>query len=145
MKSALLLFFSAVLLYGCGSETATTPIQKKEKKQFELYERSEMATTMLYMYEFNRQLKAKIENDEELLDFPAGFERMFEADMTDGHTRDEFFQTHTELFIEQQKAIHSNPENRVEAFNNMVKSCIECHQVKCHGPIPKIEKLYIKE
>ena len=144
MKLAGLLIFSVFLLWGCSSET-TTPIQEKEKKKFEMYERSEMATTMLYMYEFNRQLKAKIENNEELLEFPEGFERIFEAEMTKGHIRDEFFQTHTELFIEQQKSIHENPINRVEAFNNMVKSCIECHKVKCHGPIPKIEKLYIKE
>lgn len=133
------------LLPSCTERESPVTKDVAVKKKFDLYERSEMATVMLYMYEFNRQLKAKIENDETLLAFPDGFERIFKATLTDGHTRDDFFKVHATSFLAHQKAIHDNPENSKQAFNLMVSSCIACHEVKCHGPIPKIEKLYIKE
>ncbi len=30
------------------------------------------------------------------------------------------------------------------AYNNLVTACVQCHQSYCTGPIPTIEKLYIK-
>lgn len=142
-------FAIAVFLIGCSSEqqedTAESVSPKKEKKQFEMYEQSEMAALMLQMHSFSQQVKERIEAGEELPDYPTQFERIFEAELTEGKTRDDFFIEHAEIFLEAQKSLHKNDTDKKEAFNTMVNKCITCHTQKCTGPIPKIEKLYISE
>lgn len=39
----------------------------------------------------------------------------------------------------------SNPYQRVEAYQHMVNSCIQCHQEVCPGPVRKIKKLVLSE
>ncbi len=33
----------------------------------------------------------------------------------------------------------------IAQYNNLVAACVQCHQSYCTGPIPTIEKLYIKD
>ncbi len=135
------------MFFGCSNETtndANAP--DKEKKQFEMYEQSEMAALMLQMHSFSQQLKEKIHAGEELPAYPEHFERLFEAELTPGKIRDDFFIEHAEIFLGAQKALHSdNESDKIAAFNSMVNKCIACHTQKCTGPIPKIEKLYIAD
>jgi cytochrome c553 len=135
------------MLSGCYYETATqSDAPDKEKKQFEMYEQSEMAGLMLQMHSFSQQLKEKIQAGEELPAYPEHFERLFEAELTPGKTRDDFFIEHAEIFLEAQKSLHSdNESDKKAAFNTMVNKCIACHRQKCTGPIPKIEKLYVTD
>ena len=117
---------------------------KKEKKQFETYERSEMASMMLFMFDFNMQLKAEIEAGKSVSTFPDNFKQLSQLKMTSGHIKDDFFEQHLDTFLAYQKEVFDKPNSRVENFNAMVQSCIACHQVKCTGPISKIEKLFIR-
>ncbi|GAA0874157.1 hypothetical protein GCM10009118_05650 [Wandonia haliotis] len=117
---------------------------KREKKKFEMHESSEMASLMRQMHHINMQLKERISAGEDLGEFPESFERILEAAMTEGHVKDEFFITHAESFLESQRAIYANPEQAEDLYNKAVASCIECHQVKCTGPIPKIQQLILE-
>jgi hypothetical protein len=39
----------------------------------------------------------------------------------------------------------ATPYQRVDAYQHMVTSCIDCHNEICPGPIRKIKKLYLSE
>ena len=49
------------------------------------------------------------------------------------------------LFLETQKDIYKQKDevSQKKSFNKMVDACIQCHEVKCQGPIDRIQKLYI--
>lgn len=130
------------------SSCAETPVKEEvvveEKKNFEMYELSEMSAIMQHMYQLNEQLKARIENGEELGEYSESFERILEAEMTKGKEIDDFFKAHAETFLNDQRSIYENPDQAKELYNKAINSCITCHEVKCTGPIEKIEKLIIK-
>lgn len=117
---------------------------KKNKEGFDMYEMSEMATLMEQMYVDNQRLKERILKGDTIGKFPQHFMRIHEAVLTDETDKDQFFNEQAKKFIEAQELIYKDPENAKEHFNNGIDACIQCHQVKCGGPIPKIKKLYIQ-
>ena len=138
--------FCLLVLVGCqqNMEEAAAPEKKEKKRQFEMYELSEMSALMRQMYQLNEQLKVRILAGEDLGTYPESFERILEAAMTDNKQIDDFFKEHAALFLASQKSIFDQPEQAKELFNTAVDACVQCHRVKCAGPIPKIERLYIK-
>ncbi len=105
---------------------------------------SEMSRLMNKIYNENKQLKQRISKGDTLGNFPQYFLKISSASLTRNSDRDEFFGKQAKTFIEAQKLIYEKPSAAKENFNNTVTTCIQCHQVKCLGPIPKIKKLYIK-
>lgn len=142
----IVVFGYTLFLGGCISESE--PIQQeipvKEKKKFEMYELSEMSAMMRQLYQLNEQLKERIIAGESLGDFPKSIERMLSAKMTDDKKMDDFFEEHAKTFIELQEKIYNDSAQAKVHFNAAIDACIQCHRVKCAGPIPKIEKLLIK-
>lgn len=143
MQKLIILATLLMTFASCSSEQPMD-VEKKKKKEFEMYKSSEMASLMRQMHHINTQLKERIQSGEDLGEFPESFERILEASMTDNQVMDEFFTSHAQTFLESQRRIYANPENAKETFNAAVESCLECHRVKCAGPIPKIEKLLIE-
>ena len=115
------------------------------KKEFEMYEMSEMAALMEQMYVDNERLKERIIKGDTIGKFPQHFIKIHKAVMTDETDKDAFFNEQAAKFIKAQELIYQDPKNAKEHFNNGIDACIQCHQVKCGGPIPKIKKLYIGE
>ena len=113
-------------------------------EEFEMYEMSEMAALMEQMYVDNQRLKERIMKGDTIGKFPQHFIRIHKAVMTDETDKDAFFDEQAAKFIKAQELIYEDPKNAKEHFNNGVDACIQCHQVKCSGPIPKIKKLYIE-
>lgn len=125
--------------------------QKKEENQntspkepLQVYTPSEMALLMEQMYTHNLQQKHKIENGEDLGEYPKNINKIFEAKFTDPTDNDDFFQDHARIYIEYQKEIYDS-EQPAKAHNAMIDACIQCHEVKCGGPITRIKKLYIAQ
>lgn len=114
---------------------------KTEEKVFEIHEVSEMASLMKQMAHINEELKKRIENGEDLGEFPANFENILTASMTKNQEMDAFFKKHAELFLETQRAIYANPEKARDYFNLSIDACIRCHEEKCPGPQSRIQKL----
>jgi len=112
--------------------------------EFEMYEMSEMAALMEQMYVDNQRLKDRIIKGDTIGKFPQHFIKIHKAVMTDEHDKDAFFNEQAQKFIQAQELIYKDPKNAKKHFNNGVDACIQCHQVKCSGPIPRIKKLYIK-
>ncbi len=146
MKKNLLIFIT-ILLVSCQNnkeKEACESDSKVNEDGFEMYEISEMAALMEQMYVDNQRLKDKIINGDTIGKFPQHFERIHQAVMTDGKERDDFFEEQAQKFIIAQEQIYKDPKNAKVHFNKGIDACIQCHEVKCGGPIPKIKKLYIK-
>lgn len=145
-KYFLLLFFTVSL---CSCQQKTEVVEKRDTllvedgKDFEMYTMSEMSLLMEQMYVDNQRLKEKIQRGDTIGAFPNHFMNIHKASMTDDSENDEFFKEKAAEFIRAQELIYEDPKNAKEHFNNGVSACIECHTVKCGGPIPRIKKLYI--
>jgi len=147
MKKVVLLLFASLLILSCIKKEETKAEAKKEvseKKNFEMYEMSEMAALMEQMYVDNQRLKERIKSGDTIGQFPQHFMKIHKAVMTDESENDDFFKEQAAKFIQAQELIYKDPKNAKEHFNNGVDACLKCHEVKCGGPIPRIKKLYIE-
>lgn len=116
----------------------------KTKSKFEMYEMSEMSLLMEQMYVDNQRLKQRIMKGDTIGEFPNHFLKIHKAVMTDDKENDAFFKQQAANFIAAQEMIYKDPKNARQHFNKGVDACLQCHQVKCAGPIPRIKKLYIE-
>uniref|UniRef100_UPI004049A794 hypothetical protein n=1 Tax=Flavobacterium sp. TaxID=239 RepID=UPI004049A794 len=149
MRYLFLLIITTTFFIGCNSkkeeniEKCTTEASVNQEA-FEMYEMSEMAALMEQMYKDNELLKDRILKGDTIGQFPEHFTKIHEAVLTDETDKDGFFRAQAAIFIKAQELIYEDPKNAKEHFNNGIDACIQCHEVKCGGPIPKIKKLYIK-
>jgi cytochrome c553 len=118
--------------------------EKPAKKEFEMYEMSEMAALMEQMYAENMHLKERIAAGDTIGRFPQHFMKIHASAMTDESDNDAFFKEQAAKFIKAQERIYNDPPNAKKHFNDAVSACVKCHEQKCEGPIPRIKKLYIK-
>lgn len=147
MKKILFLFIIASLSFSCIKKAEETNVAKEKSgtgKEFEMYEMSEMAMLMEQMYVDNEQLRQRIINGDTIGKFPNHFLRIHKSVMTDEQENDAFFKLQAANFINAQELIYEDPSNAKEHFNKAVDACVQCHEVKCGGPIQRIKKLYIK-
>jgi hypothetical protein len=128
---------------GCAQKEAKQECKVPKKKALTMYKMSEMSALMEQMYAENQQLKVRILKGEKIGEFPNHFLKIHQAVMTDSTENDAFFKEQAQLFIAAQAQIYKDPKNAQEHFNAGVDACIQCHQVKCAGPISRIKKLYI--
>lgn len=117
---------------------------KPGKKDFKMYEMSEMAALMEQMYADNQRLKQRITNGDTIGTFPHHILKIHSSVMTDETENDAFFKLQAGKFIKAQELIYKDSVNAKQHFNDAVTACVQCHQGKCEGPIPRIKKLYIK-
>lgn len=151
MKNILVICL-ALLVLSCQKEVKKEEETVDEKKcdtatsgkKLEMYEMTEMALLMEQMYVDNKRLKERIIKGETIGTFPEHFLKIHSAKMTDEGENDDFFKEQAKKYIVAQQLIYSDPKNAKEHFNNGVDACINCHEQKCGGPIPRIKKLYIK-
>ncbi|GGC94747.1 hypothetical protein GCM10011508_22390 [Flavobacterium lutivivi] len=150
MKKIVLLAI-LVLAFSCKKEekekVANESCAKEKstgKKGFQMYEMSEMAALMEQMYVDNLRLKDRIIKGDTIGKFPQHFVKIHSAVMSDGKDNDDFFKIQAKKFIQAQELIYKDPVNAKQHFNNGVQACLNCHEQKCGGPIPRIKKLFIK-
>jgi len=149
MKKIAWLFAVLILFSNCNSkpekaaESCDKPETDNSKKKFEMYTMSEMSLLMEQMYVDNQHLKERIKNGDTIGKFPSHFLKIHQAVMTDDKENDAFFKKQAANFIKSQELIYEDPKNAKQHFNKGIDACIQCHQVKCGGPIPRIKKLYI--
>jgi cytochrome c553 len=110
-----------------------------------MYELSEMSMVMEQMYVDNQRLKDRIIAGDSLGAYPEFFDKIHTAKTTEPGQFDDYFKEQAVLFLETQKAIYNQKDqaSQKKSFNLMVDACIQCHEVKCQGPIDRIQKLYI--
>ncbi len=147
MNKLLLVVLVSVLCFSCKDKKTESNRNTSETltdKKFDMYQMSEMASLMEQMYKDNEKLKERIIKGDTIGKFPNHFLEIHAAVMTDEQENDAFFKTQASHFINAQKLIYEDPKNAKEHFNAGVDACVQCHEVKCGGPIPRIKKLYIQ-
>lgn len=147
MRNKVLLLCFLLTFFCCAkkeSKAKDESCAKESKgKSFEMYQMSEMSTLMEQMYIDNQRLKSRIMVGDTIGKFPNHFLKIHNSVMTDSTENDEFFKKQAKLFIKAQELIYQDPNNAKQHFNEGVDACLQCHEVKCGGPIPRIKKLYI--
>ncbi|MBY8963604.1 hypothetical protein KJK34_12645 [Flavobacterium sp. D11R37] len=154
MKSISAVLLCLLLITACKKEAAaekegeTTAVAAdttaQGKEELKMYEMSEMAALMEQMYAENMMLKQRIVSGDTLGNFPKHFLNIHASAMTDESENDAFFKEQAANFIKAQELIYKDPDNAKKHFNDAVSACVQCHEQKCGGPIPRIKKLYIK-
>src|SRR5690606_7826083 len=147
MKRIVFYFLGCVLLVGCKDKAQPETVVQDSTpstSSFKMYEMSEMAALMEQMYVDNQRLKEKIENNEsDLGEFPDYYLTIHTATFTEPSDLDDFFKSEADRFLKAQELVYTDTTHVKTNFNKMVTACIECHTVKCTGPIERIKKLYI--
>jgi hypothetical protein len=147
MHKFLLILFVSIFVSSCQKKEEKKSLAPKKpttEKKFAMYEMSEMSALMEQMYVDNQRLKERIKKGDTIGKFPNHFMKIHKAVMTDENENDAFFKEQAAKFIKAQEMIYQDPKNAKEHFNKGVDACINCHQQKCGGPIPRIKKLYIE-
>ncbi|WP_338768684.1 hypothetical protein WAF17_08310 [Bernardetia sp. ABR2-2B] len=113
---------------------------------------SELAVLMRDMWEYSDTLKTAISNGntDSLPKYVHHFEHILQAEPTDEHTKSPSFDAMAKIMLQKLENVYQNANAKekqsvqVEGFNLFVKSCLQCHEQQCPGPISKISKLEIK-
>lgn len=137
-----IIFIIAVIsIVSCSSEKKKETVIITKGK---VVKQSEMAALMLQMYEKNAENKKLILAGKEPKDFPEEFLKIHSATLTDPSDRKPEFKTYSNFYLDNlRKVFETSKDSLKERHNNVVNSCITCHQTTCIGPIPKIKKLLI--
>lgn len=134
----IILFTTIVFLFSCQTS------EKKEVQKNTMYERSEMAALMLQMYDKNEENKKLILEGKQPENFPEEFLKIHTAKLTDSTDRNASFEAFSNTYVKQFRKVFNTSDSLKQNHNNVVNSCIACHQTTCIGPIPRIKKLYIR-
>lgn len=149
MKNKLLFFcvFCFLFLISCNSyqkKTKKTKITSEVPSDFKMYKTSEMAELMRLMLLKNKELRNKIINNKEIGKFNPDYLKIHTATLTDSTDFDQTYPAFASHFIQMQKEVFTVDKiDRKKQFNKSIGACIACHQDRCSGPIPTIEKLKI--
>ncbi|MEP7265763.1 MAG: hypothetical protein ABI772_14760 [Bacteroidota bacterium] len=107
---------------------------------------SELALLMRDMTAHLESEKKLVESGAEPSHLPEEFDKILTATPSDSKQRGEHFQDFAKMYLDALTAYHnSTKENHSFAYNNLVKSCISCHENECPGPIKRIQKLLVEE
>ena len=106
---------------------------------------SELSLLMRDMQKYTNQAKADLKAGKTPASFPADFNKLFTAKISENNSKSEFYNQFGELYISSVKNYaSSSTENRVETYNNMVNACLACHSQHCPGPGPVIKKMKVE-
>jgi cytochrome c553 len=103
---------------------------------------SELSLLMRDMQKYTNQAKADIKAGKSPAPYPAAFDKIHTAKISDGMEKSDYYKSFGDLYMMAVKNYASStPENRIETYNNMVAACLACHSQHCPGPVPVIKKM----
>jgi hypothetical protein len=129
--------------------TADNEVEKqaatKEEWQPEMYAASELVALMRQIHSDQLVVRNEILQGKMPAEMPAKYAEMHTATSTNPSEINLTYHELADVWMADYKTMtEANQENVKEKYNNLVTSCVNCHRNYCQGPIPKIEKLYIK-
>jgi hypothetical protein len=135
------LFLILSVLISCEDEAG-----KKQSNIVNPNGDSELALLMRSMFDDGVNIKEDLLNGEAPT-LSADFLKIHTAKPTEeGKNATPEYASYARAYEDAVKAFqNSNPYQRVEAYQHMVNSCIQCHQEICPGPVRKIRKLVLSD
>lgn len=145
-----LLTFTVLLALGwaCNSPQAQpNATDPAESEAPDMRKYSELAGIMTSMHAYHGLLKDSVMAGAKTLPAsPIDLQRIHTAEATDSRELDGNFHELASQFIRLLDSVREvKIEDRLAVYNASVATCVECHQTRCPGPIPRIKKLQIKQ
>lgn len=105
---------------------------------------SELALLMRKLFYDTDSLRQSILADDFVIhgNFIQQLEQIHSAIPTDSTVKTPAFESFNNALINQANRLQT-AEDKVDVFNKLVNSCIDCHQTVCPGPIKRIKQLII--
>ncbi|NVK26919.1 MAG: hypothetical protein HWE14_02680 [Flavobacteriia bacterium] len=148
--SAMAAFISVAVACNSGEDKTADPAEEEVSEQSSseiiMPDPSELALLMRKMFDENMAMKEQIMNGGGAPEsFPEEYYNLHTADATEPEKITAVYHAMGDSYLQSMKAVVDAPEGEeVKLFNNMVNTCIACHQsVSCQGPIARIKKLRI--
>lgn len=138
-----ILTLAGLLIVACGK---TNKDQNNDKKKPSLNPNgdSELAIVMRTMMQSGKTMKSEIENNQTISPYPSELKTITTAIPTEGMIEDRnIFNGFANYYLTTLDSVYMSAVDTKKQFNHMVKSCVDCHESYCHGPIPAIKQLYI--
>lgn len=112
-----------------------------------MYEQSDLAKLMRNMHDSLEAWKLPIEAGENLhLNYPNTFNNIHDAEATNPSEINEVYHMMADIYLDKVSALTEDSVGpTINNYNALVNTCVTCHQSFCTGPIPKIQKLHIKQ
>lgn len=148
MTFKLLTFTALLAFWACNSPQAQTEaVEAEEVEAPKMREYSELAGIMTSMHAYHGLLKDSVMAGAKTLPPPPiDLQRIHTAEATDSRELDGNFHDLAAQFIRLLDSVREvRIEDRLAVYNASVATCVECHQTRCPGPIPRIKKLQIKQ
>lgn len=146
-KLALFCCIGFVLLYissGCNSADAPESTPDEKQVIFNPNGDSELALLMRKMHDDLAAIKPKLKAGEyEPALFPEYLTELKTATPTNPEVSGDLFNAFADAYLATASNFYSEDAN-VHNYNEIITSCVNCHQEYCFGPIEKINKLRIK-
>ena len=132
-----------LIIISCG-KVAEKKNEEQKKKPLNHNGDSELAIVMRIMMQSGKEMKAEIEGHQSINPYPAEIKTITTAAPTEGMIEDRnVFNGLATYYLNTLDSVYlKNVDTRLQ-FNHVVKSCVDCHENYCHGPIPAIKQLYI--
>ena len=106
---------------------------------------SELALLMNKMYSDLYNIKAKISKNKKV-NFKGDYATILTATPTDDTMKNNTFDSFAKALLYNVKELNqATKENQLEAYKNVVNTCISCHNNSCPGPLMRIQNLVINE
>jgi hypothetical protein len=138
-----ILTLMGIFIVACGKNNTKETIDKK-KPSLNPNGDSELAIVMRTMMQSGKTMKSEIENNQTISQYPAEIKTITTAVPTDGMIDDRnVFNGFANYYLTTLDSVYLTAVDTKKQFNHMVKSCVDCHESYCHGPIPAIKQLYI--
>lgn len=147
MKQFIPLVMLCLLLGACDFVSGNQKETAATKKEYDLYQPSEMANYMNVIYDLNESLKKDIEAGKMPQHFPDEIRNIHSAEMSGNKDRNTTFESFSHLFVERVQILYDTTSTvpLKDRYNDVINLCLSCHQTQCPGPIPRIQKLLITQ
>ena len=131
----LLIIFLGVLLFHFDQDN------RKDLSNYEVQD-SELALLMRFVHDQAKSLKGEVVNAQALPDYNKEIEFITSANPTRPSVQGPEFEAFARYYIEKNKNVFEAPGK--DSYNDMIESCVACHNEFCPGPVRTIKKLTIK-
>jgi len=125
-----LIIFISLFLFSCVNKGIIDP-----------NDASEMALNMRIMTKELEIAKYEIEKFEKFDNIAFDFKKIHNQKATDSTFYTESLKPMSESFYKTVENFNNFPNS--ENYNNIINSCVQCHNYICSGPLVKINKLYL--
>ena len=133
----------AIIYFSCTPEVEEIPV--KVKADPVMREVTELVSLMFQMEVRMKSVREQIVNSNFSKFSDLGYDMIYSAEASKDVVRDSVYVSKGDLYLGyvNQLSRAESPDSARVHFNNVISTCISCHQDYCPGPVARIKKLRI--